>query len=84
MTDAELRSKITERLKGGVLPRRLPIPIPSQPGQINLGAISMDGKQCSACDGENPHHTYTTPLGQKISFHARCEKIWNEEREKPI
>ena len=85
MTDAEIRSKIIERLKDGKLPRHLPTPLPRESGQPgDLGSISMGGNQCSACDGGNPHHTYTAPSGEKISFHERCEQIWNEERVKPI
>jgi|RhiMetdeSRZDD1v2_1073273.scaffolds.fasta_scaffold2455914_1 hypothetical protein len=84
MTDAEIRSKVIERLKDGRLPRRLPGPLPRDDQPTDLGSITMGGDQCSACDGSEPHHTYTGPSGEKNSFHEKCEQIWNEERVKPI
>jgi hypothetical protein len=84
MTDAEIRSKVIERLKDGKLPRQLPMQLPQKSGQLgDLGSVTLGGKQCSACAGSDPHHTYTGPSGEKISFHKRCEQIWNEERVKP-
>jgi hypothetical protein len=85
MTDAEIRSKVREGLKSGKLAKHLPGQLPRTPGQAgNLGAISLGGDQCSVCGGANPHHTYTDPSGQKMSFHDKCQQIWEEERTKPI
>jgi hypothetical protein len=79
VTDEELKAGIIERLKDGSLPTHIDS-FPGAPGSVDLGAITMGGQKCCACDGADPHHTYTMPSGKKISFHEKCERIWKEER----
>ena len=85
MTDEEIRAEINQRLKDGRLPRdysrRLPVAA-GQPG--DLGSATTGGSKCSACGADKPHHTYTGNSGDKLSFHEKCERIWNEERVKLI
>ena len=82
MTEQEIRTEIRQRLKDGRLPRRLDVRFPRAGQAGDLGSIVIGGDLCSACDGTNPHHTYTGPSGENVSFHEKCEEIWNEERTK--
>ena len=86
MTDEEIRSKVRERLKTGVLPRNRPMPVKLGSGQAiqesqNMQVGLVRGHQCSACDADDPYVTYRYP-DKEIKFHEKCEQIWNEECEK--
>ncbi len=88
MTQDEIRARVRERLKAGTLPRNLPPATRLQPGggvvqqpHIQVGLVK--GRPCSACDADGPYMTYKYP-DREIRFHQECQRIWDEEREKPI
>ena len=78
----EMRARIREKLKGGILPRDLALlrklkwEVVREP-HIVVGVVR--GYPCAGCDELDPEVTYR--LGDVgIRFHKECERIWNEER----
>ena len=87
MKQDEIRARIRERLKAGTLPRNLPPATRLQPGEVlqqaHIQVGLVKGRPCSACDAEGPYITYKYP-DREIRFHQECQRIWDEERGRPI
>lgn len=85
MEQEEIRAKIREKLKAGVLPRNLPTATRLAPGEVveapHIQVGLVKGHPCSACGGEGPQITYKYP-SDEVRFHHQCERLWQEERQK--
>jgi hypothetical protein len=86
MNDDEIRKRVQARLADNTLPSHLPAMGPVTPGapsppHVEVGSAFPD--DCAACDEPATQLRYKYPSGP-IAFHHRCNKIWEEERDKPI
>lgn len=91
MNDAEIRQKVRDRLRRGVLSSKPPDPAEfgdvegAEPMEIGPGT----GDPCSACDLPIPRmdrfsRVFFYPSGEIIRFHERCYEIWDEERRRSM
>ena len=87
MNDEEIRTKIRERLRKGVL-RRPRTPLPSGPGQVPEAPVispgPVMGHLCSGCCGDKPDFTIRYPDSKEEWFHTLCHHIYMEEIQGPI
>ena len=83
MTDDEIRQRVRERLANRTLPLHAPATAPVRPGECSSPLIGSHEHACAACDRSPSQLRYDTPSGV-LAFHARCHKIWEEERDKGV
>lgn len=87
MTDEEIRTKIREKLKKGILPRNL-IGLPTDPcqGAKSQSAFSTEPPfwyPCSACGEGKADFTVRPQHGEEFRFHEKCYQIYTDEVRKP-
>jgi hypothetical protein len=81
MDENEIRSRIRERLKEGILPTRgvLFSPGPRQGGEGFIGGSCLvQFHKCAACDDFGPDHSFKSS-DKELCFHHKCCQIWLEE-----
>ncbi len=89
MKELEIRKKITEKRRAGLLRMHLPAPpVGDLQGREAIRVTQGDGRHfCSACgqliapDVTNVHELVYADGTQR--FHPRCKELWDDEREKP-
>jgi hypothetical protein len=91
-TDAECRERIVARLANGSLPRERAWTASetSTTGDTPPNAVTIvqgHGERCSGCDTpiNEAYAPFSDAAGNRmIRFHGVCEKIWEEERRRPV
>jgi hypothetical protein len=87
MDDDVIRERLRQAFQEFVLPRAMPTPLPGLVLE-SLELIILDrgrGRLCSACGELIPRTAegaveFKYPDGRTVTFHARCEQLWQEER----
>ncbi len=73
MNEPDLRVRIRELVKSGLLPRTLP------PVGARIEIEYVSGETCIACIEEDPFVTYFYPGDLPVRLHGTCENIWKQE-----
>jgi len=84
VNEREIRAKILELIRAGVLPQVL------SDGSLVDGAgcavaaevhVGMNERaSCAICGGSGPEISYAYPGRKTLRFHTYCDVLWQEER----
>ena len=87
MTDDQVREKLREAFRRFALPRTMPgaLPVPKPEGFEAITLNGGRGRPCSVCGETIPGDAegsfeFKYPDGHALTFHGRCEQLWQEER----
>jgi hypothetical protein len=81
MTDDEIRKLVQKKVADGTLQRHYPVAATpgTSPAETAFSVGSAFPDPCAVCGERTTQLRYER---QKVAFHHRCHKIWEEEREK--
>ena len=87
MNDDQVREKLREAFRRFALPRTMPgaLPVPKPEGFEAITINGGRGRPCSVCGETIPGNAegsfeFQYPDGRVLTFHGRCEQLWQEER----
>ena len=87
MDDNQVRAKLRDAFRRFALPRTMPgaHPVPKPEGFEAITITGGRGRLCSVCGEIIPGNAegsfeFKYPDGRVLTFHGRCEELWQEER----
>lgn len=84
MNEREIRAKIRELIRAGVLPQVMSDgSLVDEAGcavaaEVHVG--TNERASCAICEGAGPEISYAYPGRTILRFHTYCDVLWQEER----